>query len=203
MRDMKQTREMRSIDSPTKKIGITGGIACGKSTVLSICKNAGHSVFSCDEIAHELFVTSAVQDFIHQWLYKSDRPEDTTYSRLQVRGMILTDPIFKREYEKFFHPLIRDAMWDSYAEICEVPLLYEIGMESLFQHIWVIAIEPEEQIRRIVEVRGLSKGEALAMINTQKPMQEKISRADRVLWTNKPIDILTQETLQFLSEDLV
>ena len=184
-----------------KRIGITGGIACGKSTVLEIIKGLGYDVLSCDAIAHEIFKSDECQ----QWLYNYEPHRPTVmsvtpyYTRADVRQWILTNSEFEEAYGKWISPKIREKMLEHPADIVEVPMLYENDMEDLFKYVWCVACAPELQFQRLIDRSKYTLDEAAAMITLQLPLHLKVEKADFTIWTdNNDLETTTKKVKRFL-----
>jgi len=188
------------------KIGITGGIACGKSTILSHLKELGHEVFSSDDVFKDIFNLETVQNWLKEQiaLRKGDKglAEYQTAGKTLIRYLVLSDPSFKADYEALVHPMVIEAMLSSGVNIAEVPLLFESGAENCFEHVWVVACDPETQIGRLMSRMKCDRDYAIAWINGQMPLKQKIERADRVIYTDvspsevfKIVDKAVQEDL--------
>lgn len=187
-------------------IGITGGIACGKSTVLNQIKSLGHDVFSADEAFREIFNTDVVQDWLKHQIelrYGAEkRAEYEESGKTLLRYLVLSDASFKNDYEALVHPMVREAMLESGAKIAEVPLLFESGAESCFIFVWTVACSPENQVKRLMNRLNCNRDYALAWINNQMPLKDKITRANRVIYTDVPEEQVFEIVKQALHEDL-
>lgn len=173
------------------RVGITGGIACGKSTVLSHVASLGYSVFSSDEAFKEIFNLQTTQDWLIERLskiYSAKEVEDFKQTgKTLIKYAMLSNPQFKKDYEAFVHPQIRQRMIDFNPDVAEVPLMFEAGAQYLFEHVWVVACQPETQVQRLMSRLQCDRDYALAWINQQMPLSEKIAMADRVIYTDQPL----------------
>jgi dephospho-CoA kinase len=188
------------------QIGITGGIACGKSTILEQISSLGYSVFSSDAAFKAIFDTAEVQEWLKEQITQR-KGEDgwkeyQEVGKTMIRYLVLSDPQFKTDYESFVHPMIRKAMIEANADVSEVPLLFETSGESCFRHIWVVACDPETQISRLMERMSCNRDYALAWINKQMSLRDKIERATRVIYTDETPDKVFEIVKQSLAEDL-
>lgn len=131
-----------------KKIAVTGGIACGKSTVCQLFRNAGAYVVSADAIAHELLDSHDLGQQVVAVL-GSDILQNGKINRNIVASIVFQDKERLRELEKILHPVILKQIEQKYVEACnkgsysafvvEMPLLYEIGAEHFYDV--VIAVQ--------------------------------------------------------------
>lgn len=187
------------------QIGITGGIACGKSTILEHIRSLGYSVFSSDDAFKAIFDTPEVQQWLkEQIIYRKGEDGWREYQdvgKTMIRYLVLSDPKLKTDYEALVHPMIRQAMIEANADVSEVPLLFETGGESCFKHIWVVACNPETQISRLMARMSCSRDYALAWINKQMSLRDKIERATRVIYTDEKPDKVFNIVSCALKED--
>lgn len=187
-------------------IGITGGMACGKTTILEYIKSLGYTVFSSDDTFKLIFDT----DIVQKWLFEqiemrmgeNGLREYQNGGKTFIRYLVLSDPHFKADYEALVHPMVRAAMIEASADVSEVPLLFEVGAESYFRHIWVIACETEVQIARLMGRMSCSREYAIAWINNQMSLRDKIEMANRVIYTDSSIDEVFDIVKHALMEDL-
>ena len=189
------------------QIGITGGIACGKSTVLKQIQLMGHDVFSCDDAFKAIFETDIVQNWLQEQIIlrkgEDGWEEYKSVGKTLIKYLMLSDAIFKKDYEALVHPMVRLKMLESNASVAEVPLLFETGAESCFDKVWVIACNPETQISRLMNRMGCDREYALAWINNQMPLRDKISRANRVIYTDGSEESVKELVKLALREDLI
>jgi|ERR1700736_5121 dephospho-CoA kinase len=193
-------------------IGITGGVATGKSTisrelVRRLRPRLDVELFSSDFEARRL----TDSDFIVQEEIKSAfgvqvcDPEGNL-ARNRIRELVFHDAAARKILESILHPRIRDA-WISRTKgdgllLAEIPLLYETGAESYFDRIIVTACSRGSQVERIVSERHLSRELAEHIIRSQMDLEEKIRRADWVVWTDCPVGITGQQ-IQLISHEVI
>ena len=175
-----------------KIIGLTGGIACGKSTVSKALRALGACIIDADAVAHEL--SQPNQALFNAYVQRFGMAIVTpggTLDRAAIARLIFTDPTMRAEVEQISHPLIRRAVEERLrmaekeqkrAAVLDVPLLFEAGWDALADEVWVVALPPEEQLMRLLaRDRTMSAGEARARIAAQMPLAEKCARADVVI----------------------
>ncbi len=175
-------------------LGITGGIATGKSTfVQALAPRLSAEIFDADRAAHELLagdpaVHSAVRASFGDEVFDADGKPD----RLRLREVVFSDELQRQRLEGILHPVIR-ARWAALAEqtlrtggwLCvDIPLLYETGAEAKFDRTIVVACSPETQRRRLQEIRKLDAATADRMIAAQLDLNVKIQKADHVVWND-------------------
>ena len=175
-----------------KIIGLTGGIACGKSTVSKALRALGACIIDADALAHEL--SQPNQALFNAYVQRFGMEIVTaggTLDRAAIARLIFTDPTMRAEVEQISHPLIRRAVEERLrmaekeqkrAAVLDVPLLFEAGWDALADEVWVVALPPEEQLTRLLaRDKTMSEGEARARIAAQMPLAEKCARADVVI----------------------
>jgi dephospho-CoA kinase len=192
-------------------IGITGGIATGKSTVASALHESLSSRlpverFSADFEARrltdtDLDVQEEIKSVFGAQLFDSER----RLKRERLRELVFRDPSARKTLESILHPRIRSA-WLERADtgtllLAEIPLLFETKAEEHLDLVVVTACSRSAQINRLIEVRGLPPDLADQMIAAQMPLEEKIKRSDRLVWTDCPPKI-TGAQIDRLSAEL-
>jgi dephospho-CoA kinase len=193
-------------------IGITGGVATGKSTIArqlyESLKHIGSvELFSSDFEARRLTDTDlAVQKEIKAAFGVQVFDAEGNLARDRLRDLVFRDGNARKILESILHPRIRQA-WVSRTGgggllLAEIPLLYETGAESYFDRIIVTACSRASQIQRIVSGRGLSKELAEQIIRAQLDLEEKIYRADWVVWTDCPLDV-TIHQISLISQKVI
>ena len=171
------------------KVGLTGGIGCGKSTVSDLFKQHAIAVIDADEIAHELVTPGqkALQQIKTDFGTRCINP-DGSLNRSQLRDCIFRDPEKKRLLENFLHPLVYAEINQQLSEltspyaIVSVPLLIETGMQSLVDHILVIDCPMEIQVNRVKLRDKLSDTQITAIINSQVSRRERLVNADSIIY---------------------
>ena len=173
-------------------IGLTGGIACGKSTVSTELRALGAAIIDADALAHEL--SQPGQPIFNAYVERFGREIVTaggTLDRAAIAARVFADPAVRAEVDAIAHPLIRTAAEErlraaraqnKMAAVLDVPLLFEAGWDALADEVWVVALPAEEQLARLLaRDKSMSEGEARARISAQMPLAEKCARADIVI----------------------
>jgi dephospho-CoA kinase len=202
-------------------IGVTGGISTGKSRFCASLRELlpAAKFFDADEVAHQLFDLAEVKKAIRSEFGAEVFSGDGDLNRPALRAIVFGDAAKKRALEQILHPRIR-RQWSALAEthrnspdffFADIPLLYETGGETLCDRVVVVACSMNIQLARLSERgadpprRVATDGEpvatalrdvrvaAEAMINSQMPLEEKIKRADHVVWNNGSPDMLRQQ----------
>ncbi|MUL35684.1 dephospho-CoA kinase [Gloeocapsopsis dulcis] len=181
-------------------IGLTGGIATGKSTVAHYLATHHHlPIFDADIYAREAVeVGSPVYQAIAQRYGLDLFLEDGTLNRKKLGDIIFNNAEERVWLEQQIHPYVRDrfaeAIQKPYPKIvCVIPLLFEAGITDLVTEIWVVICSPQQQLERLMQRNQLTREQALARINSQMSLAEKASRADVVLDNSSTPEALLQQ----------
>jgi dephospho-CoA kinase len=175
-------------------IGITGGISTGKSTFCDCLREIvpAAKFFDADLAARLLPKLPEVkQEILGQFGCGVFSP-DGDLNRTKLRAIVFADAAKRRALEQILHPRIR-RQWMAEAKrhrnsphffFADIPLLYETGGETLCERVVVVACSRNVQLDRLAKRKSLKRSEAEQMINSQIPLEEKIKRADHVVWNN-------------------
>ena len=175
-------------------IGITGGISTGKSTFCECLGKIlpGAAFFNADEAAHALIEVPEVKREIRAEFGRGVFLSDRNLNRTKLRAIILGDATKRRALERILHPRIR-RQWRAEAKshrnspdffFADIPLLYETGGETLCDRVLVVACSHKVQLARMAQRISLNDTEAEQMIRSQMPLEEKMARADHVVWND-------------------
>lgn len=171
------------------RIGLTGGIASGKSTVADLLRNWGVEVIDADKIAHQLMDTNnQLQQQIVDEFGTEIRLPNGQIDRQQLGEIVFANDQLRQKLEEITHPFIiaqiKEEMEKVAADqlvVVEVPLLIEAEMMDLFDRVWLVYVTQEKQIKRLIARENLSYQSALQRINSQMPLEEKKKYADRII----------------------
>lgn len=170
-------------------IGLTGGIATGKSTVSRLLAERGAAIIDADVIAREIMepehpVLAAVSERFGPGVLNADG----TLNRKKLGEIVFSNPEERKALEALTHPAIRAEMKQRMEEleaadphrlvVADIPLLYESGLDPLFERIMVVYVPREVQLTRLMLRDGLSKEAAEQRINAQMDIEIKKERAD-------------------------
>ena len=181
-------------------IGITGGISTGKSTFSERLRQLLRAkLFDADRAARLLVEQDLdVRDLLRKEFGEQIFSTDGNLNRAALRAIVFSDQGKKRALEQILHPRIR-RQWATEADqsrksgelfLADIPLLYETNGEAVCDRVVVVACAQDIQQQRLISRTGLPFSTALAMIDSQMPLAQKISRADHVVWNNGPIPML-------------
>src|SRR2546430_7397370 len=184
-------------------IGITGGISTGKSTFCDCLREIipAAKFFDADVAARSLSKLPEVkQEILGQFGREVFSPEGDL-NRAKLRAIVFVDAAKRRSLEQILHPRIR-RQWSAQAEkhrqspdffFADIPLLYETGGETLCDRVAVVACSPSIQLARLLQRKGITRGAAEEMIKSQMPLEEKITRANHMVWNNGERSVLAEQ----------
>jgi dephospho-CoA kinase len=184
-------------------IGITGGVSTGKSTFSECLKEIlpDARFFDADEAAHQLVDLEEVKQELLNVFTFSIFSRNGDLNREALRTIIFQDAAKKSALENILHPRIR-RQWSVEADkhrtspeffFADIPLLYETGGETLCDRVVVVACSPDIQLANLIRRMEIERAPAEAMIKSQMPLEEKIKRADHVVWNNGDRTVLAAE----------
>lgn len=188
---------MTSRSKSVYKIGITGGIACGKSLVRKILDKKGIPTIDADEIVHDLLqndrvVISQITDIFGQNILKKEGGID----RKALAKIVFTNHQKLKQLEGIIHPQTYRSMrefikhTDSNIVAVIIPLLFENHRQHMFDSVWLITASEEEQIERLKIRDGMSEDEAKQRIYAQMPQNLKVAMANEIIDNSKSIEEL-------------
>ena len=184
------------------KVAVTGGAGSGKTSVCNRLKELGVKVISADEMAREAVApgSEALTRIIHFFGEKVVL-SDGTLNRKMLRRIITDDDDARLTLERFLHheitKLIHKNVTCAEKEGCrvvviEVPLLFELDMKERFDWVVVVSSDRELRVKRLMERDQTSRDAAEDLINVQMPDEEKIGRADYVVWNEGSMEKLVE-----------
>lgn len=188
-------------------VGLTGGIASGKSSVSAIFKKAGAMIIDADRIARDVVLPGLpawceIRDLFGEAILNPDR----TLNRAALGQRVFGDAGLRRRLEQIIHPhifkqitekitLMRHAQPDAVV-IVDIPLLYETGMIHGFDEIIVVYAHPAFQLKRLMERDSMDIETAYARLNAQMPISEKCRQATIIIWNSGHFADVEQEVLK-------
>lgn len=184
------------------RIGITGTIGSGKSTVTEYIKSLGFNTFSCDEY-NAYLLQKGNEGYL---LIKENFPEvfdGEELNKSKLSSIVFKDLKLRKKLESLLHPLIINEM-DRLSAFCdiyfaEVPLLFESGLESHFDKTLLITVDEDLAIDRLIN-RGLKKDEAIRRMSAQMSVSEKKKRADEIIYNNSDLNSLYKEVDKIINK---
>ena len=190
-------------------IGITGGISTGKSTFCRcLCEVLpAAKFFDADQAARSLVELPEVKQEILDRFGTGVFSAGWDLNRTKLGAIVFADAAKRRVLEQILHPRIR-RQWMAEAQrhrnsrdffFADIPLLYETGGETLCDRVVVVASSPNLQLQRLVQRKSLKNSDAQQMINSQMPLEDKIQRADHVVWNNSNRETLMQQARKLVA----
>ena len=198
-------------------IGLTGSIACGKSTASARLRELGAAVIDADAISRALTqdggrALPAVRARFGDSVFNGE-----SLNRRALGAIVFSDAQAKADLEAILHPMVFEdtrAQLKSAREsgvkiaVLDVPLLFETGMDAMCNEVFCVWTDEETQLSRLMERDHLSEGEALARIRSQMPQDIKLEKSDvhidtsgSIEETRARIDALYADTLAALEEN--
>ena len=174
-------------------IGITGGIASGKSTVTEFLRQQGYQVIDADQVVHELQEPGGrLYQALLSTFGSAILQEDGRLDRPKLGAMIFGNPELLAQSSQLQNEIIREELAsrrDLLAEteavfFMDLPLLFELEYDNWFDQIWLVDVTEEAQLSRLMNRNALNKEEAEKRISAQLSLQEKQKRADVLIDNN-------------------
>ncbi|GFO54505.1 dephospho-CoA kinase [Geomonas sp. Red276] len=194
-------------------IGLTGGIASGKSSVAKILVRLGAQVVDADQLAREVVepgeeaLARIAESFGSRVLHG-----DGTLNRAALGEIVFGDEEARRTLERITHPAIRKRADERLKILKEsgaklvfymAPLIYEVGIASRFQEIWVVYLDARHQLERLMIRDSLPKEAAMARIASQMPMEQKKQLASVVIDNSGTIEELEGEVTRVWRREIL
>ena len=171
------------------KVGLTGSIGTGKSTVASIFKELGAYVIDADEVVHKLLKRKDIKEKIRKEFGDVFTPEGEI-DRKKLASIVFNNPEKKKKLEQILHPEVFKEIEKFFKQveekdpnavaIADVPLMIETGSYKNYYPVIVVYAPREVQLERLIK-RGMDKEDALRRIKSQMPIEEKVKYADIVI----------------------
>jgi dephospho-CoA kinase len=193
-----------------KWIGLTGGIASGKSTVTKMLRTLGHEVLDADEVSHQVTtVHGSALPQIFKTFGESVKNADGSLNRTALGALVFGRVEEMKKLEAIIHPLVREKIAAEKARLLgagssavfyDVPLLFEKQTEKEFDAVVLVYCEDEQQLKRLMARNSLSEAEARRRIASQMSLKEKKSRTQHVIYNTQDLRFLESEVKRVLRE---
>lgn len=169
-------------------LGVTGDIACGKSTVMRLLAARGAATIDADAVYHDL-----IKPRLPLWRAIRERfgpgvvADDGTIDRAALGGIVFSDPAALAELDRLTHPAVTDELRRqiaaSPADVVAIDAvkLVEAGFADECDQVWVVVCEPQQQIARLMRRNGLTREEAARRVAAQPPLAPKLDHAGVVI----------------------
>lgn len=170
-------------------IGLTGGIACGKTNIANVLRDMNVTVLDADAISRSVTAPGGealpgVREAFGDGVFDGE-----ILDRRRLGEIVFRDENERKKLERIIHPLVIGKMQrlteaaDVPVVAWDVPLLYETGMDAHCNEVWCACVSENEQVRRVMRRDGLSREQALLRVASQMPLREKKTRAQHVIHT--------------------
>jgi dephospho-CoA kinase len=185
-------------------VGLTGGIATGKSAVTARFKERGAAIIDFDAMTREVMKPDmrAWKDIV-AFFGESVLNDDRTLDRARLGEIVFADPEKRIKLEGFIHPRLFEVYSRRIAEIeqndpdalvlVDTPLLVEVKLQSMFDKILLVHATREEQMKRLSTRDGLDEEAVLARLSAQMPTEDKIEHAHYVIHNSGSLEDLERE----------
>lgn len=191
-------------------IGLTGGIASGKSTVSNFFKELGVEIVDADLVAKEISEEKESVERIKDIFGNDIVDTKGKVIREKLRERVFRDRALLEKLNGIIHPQVIEHFQrkkiensDSEIMIFDIPLLYETNMDKLCDKVIVVGLEKEKQIERVILRDGSSRELAQKIISNQMSLEDKMRRADIVIMNNGSLEDLKEKVIEvynFLKE---
>ena len=192
-----------------KVIGLTGGIATGKSTVSAYLKKKGFPIVDADIAARK--AVEKESDGLNQIVAtfgKSILTHDQSLDRAKLGAIIFADSQKREQLNQIVHPIVREIMEKEKNEalkhheyvIMDIPLLFENHLQNTVDEVWLVYTSENIQLERLMRRNHLTESEALNRIKSQMPIDEKRNLADVVIDNNLELEHLYHQIDQVIQE---
>jgi dephospho-CoA kinase len=189
--------------SEQRRIGLTGGIATGKSTVGQLLAGRfGLPVLDADLYARGALAPGSpgAQAVLARYGEPVAAGAGDAIDRAALGRIVFAEPVERRWLEELVHPLVRQCFEAELERLAHapvvvlmIPLLFEAGLESLCSEVWLVTCRPETQLQRLIGRDGLPEHEARARIAAQWPLARKQALADRLIHNDGDPEALEQQ----------
>ena len=185
------------------KYAITGNIASGKSQVEKVLVENNFIVFDADKLAHDILVQdSTVRDAFKDY----DVLENGLLSRTKLGRLVFNNASLRKKLEDIVHPLVKKRILELFEEyknekyiFISIPLLFETGMNDMFDKIILVSIDRKIQLQRLINRNNLSEDDALSRINAQMLEDTKLTKSDYIIENNSTIEEFMSMINKFVS----
>lgn len=193
-------------------LGLTGGIACGKSTISLTLAELGAVIVDGDVLSRELTAEGgAALPAIREAFGDGVFQPDGALNRRSLGAVVFADDAARDALDGIMQPLLREMIVERIAQarqdgasvcVLDMPLLYEKELDGLCDRVWCAYIPRETQLERLMARDGFTREEAEARLRSQLPAEEKAARADVVIDTSGPIQYTKESVISLYHQEL-
>ena len=183
-----------------RRIGLTGGIASGKSTVGRLLEDRGWPVLDADRYAREALAPNTKSACAVVERYGAVVGNASALNRAELGQIVFTNPVERQWLEQLVHPLVRQrfeqelqSLQAAPVVVLMIPLLFETGLETLCNEVWLVDCELQQQLDRLLLRDQLSVADAQARVDAQWPLSRKRALADLVINNSGNVDDLRDQ----------
>lgn len=188
-----------------RTVVVTGGIAAGKTTVCQLFQQYSPAVafFDCDASVHELLTKSEIKEKLKSEFGDSILDSKEEIDRPRLGDIVFSDAGKRKSLEGVLHPEVLKLCLDAKEKasiagaapffLADVPLFYEVDFPIEADEVFVVAASKQTRLRRLRERGGLDAESAERLITLQMPLEEKIRKANRVIWNEGHISTLRKQ----------
>ena len=180
-----------------RRIGLTGGIASGKSSVGRLLEARGWPVLDADHYARDALAPNTAASQAVAKRFGATIGSAADLDRKSLGRIVFRDAEERRWLETLVHPHVRDRFQQELERhsqapvvVLMIPLLFETGLETLCSEVWLVDCEPHQQLERLMLRSGLNEADAQARLAAQWPLSRKRPLADRVIDNRGSADAL-------------
>ena len=189
-----------------KVIGITGGIASGKSNVCQVIKKLGYPIISCDEITKNNYnIGGKIYNVVRERFGDEFLLDDGNIDRKKLAKLIFSKESAKLLIDSITHPIIKEellseiAKYDDGLVFVEIPLLYEAKFDTLCDIVICVFLSQKYQVERLMEREGIDEDYALQKIHSQMDLYLKKSLADYVIDSKGNFDETEKQVIEVIN----
>lgn len=191
-------------------VGLTGGIASGKSTISNMIKEMGFTVIDADvEARIAVEPGRPAYEQIVDYFGEEILQEDGTIDRAKLGTIVFNDEEKRMKLNSFVHPAVRQQMMDKKEKalrnneklvVLDIPLLLEGNLTTMIDKVLLVYVDEEVQLKRLMERNNFTEEEALARIRSQMPLKEKVKLSDAIIDNNGTIEESKKQLYDILKE---
>lgn len=190
-------------------IGLTGGIASGKSTIVEMIKNADYKVIDADQLVHDMQAKGGkLYRALFDWLGEGILLPNGELNRPKLGQLIFSNEEMRHRSAEIQGTIIREELATQRDRLAkeedvffmDIPLLIENDYQDWFDQIWLVAVSPQVQRQRLMKRNHLSAEEAGMRIDSQMSLAEKLPYASLVIDNNGSIDDLKEKVKSAIND---